>query len=788
MPIPIDEEPDVVGADIASKPVTPPALMIGARRNFLYISHNTKPTTAYLVVVGKKPRLDNLPGGGGGNKNYHVQKGGALPETLPEGSEIFPINVDNPNFLDIMVSLLPPNELLKVSDDGTKENSIITEIRKSGRRPKGDLNALYGDIKGNLITDENQNPLTIGLRAVYYQNIIKLIRLLDNTLNPTFHVHEEMYKKLRKFMDFTYGTFGVLEALFDATFKHNLTSPRPNTPQDPPPKIDAVFNKEQIKQIVGWKRNKRNKRNTNKHFDMLFDKFSIMCPPPNGKKNTFLTDDTATQENLGSKKTSYNQFRLNWIILLAFHTLYMGNTKSKTVGELIKALYDAFLGWMATTPHKDTFGRMFSNGLVTPDETYSTEVKKRINEINGDDPTLQPLVKAIKDKLCELQSNPVNPVNHEGEYDDDANDPDYVPPPQGYKSDSSSENPGDVAEMREELGLLSPGFSHDDADDADDADGRTRAGRRNQKSTKPVLHRDGSDVEDNLPPPQPKLSEEYVTDNDTLFDVYMGNASAGGVKNNWGSDSESDSVEFIGDPAKLGNALRDSLDPHTARSISGKGKKVWEEYDSPSRTNRPTMPSSQPQQSLTPSPPQNDHGKVFIRRESSPVVPELDFDKVPTFDTKQSKQLLVRLPQDARPSTARDTKSKKIQPSGSLSARPATVVSERPAAVAPDHMNKFKGDPIFGNSSSSSKRSTEVKPVPVAPSSQRNPEIVSPRQTLKHKSLSLHAHKDMQGGNRKYTRKRNDKKVYDKPKKTRRRNIQPVSSNKNKHTRKRSRT
>lgn len=452
-PIPIDnDQPDAADADIASEPVTPPPPIIGARRNFLYVSHNTEPKTAYLVVV-KKPRVGESQGGGGGNKNYHVQKGGAPPpDDLQEGSEIFPIDVDNKGFVDVMAGLLPPSVLLTINQDGTGENPIITKIR-SGRRLKGDRIALYRKIKRELITDENQNPLTIGLRAVYYPNIIKLIRLLDNTLNPGRRVHQEMFEKLRKFMDFTDGTFGVLDALFDATFKRNPTSPRPNTPQESPPKIDAVFKrKSQIKTIVGWK-----SKSENTHFDMLFDKLSIICP--NGKKNTFLTDDDpATQKNLGSKKTSYNQFRLNWIILLAFHTLYIGNTTSETVGELIKALYDAFLGWMAMSTHKDTFKRMFRNTLVsqTPAQAYSEQVVNRINEINGSDPTLQPLVKAIQTKLCELENvpKPAIDVFHNDEYDDEMNDPDYV---EGNESDDSN---GDTSSRRRavaaEARLLSP--------------------------------------------------------------------------------------------------------------------------------------------------------------------------------------------------------------------------------------------------------------------------------------------------------------------------------------------
>ena len=506
-PIPIDnEQPDAADADIASEPVTPPPPIIGARRNFLYVSHNTEPKTAYLIVV-KKPRVGESNVGGGGNKNYHVQKGGAPPPVkLPEGSEIFPIDVDNKGFGDVMAGLLPPSVLLTINPDGTGENPIITNIR-GGRRLKGDRIALlYDKIKSELITDENQNPLTIGLRAVYYQNIIKLIRLLDFNLGHGGMSYEEMFEKLRKFMDFTDGTFGVLEALFDATFKRNPTSPRPNTPQEPPPKIDAVFKrKSQIKTIVGWKSNSENT-----HFDMLFDKLSIICP--NGKKNTFLTDDDpATQKNLGSKKTGYNQFRLNWIILLAFHTLYIGKSRPPDVGELIKALYDAFLGWMAMTTHKDTFERMFRNTLVsqTPAQAYSEQVVKRINEINGSDPTLQPLVKAIQTKLCELENvpKPAIDVPHNDEYDDEMNDPDYVPPQEGDDSDDDSVRSSELAEAAAELRPLSP---------PEKGLGRTRS----QRPFRPAFRRDPMTPDELLSAPSDERDPDldFMNDSD-LSDV-----------------------------------------------------------------------------------------------------------------------------------------------------------------------------------------------------------------------------------------------------------------------------
>jgi hypothetical protein len=123
-----------------SENITPPPPIIGARRNFLHISHNTDPPTAYLVVV-KKQRT-GVSSQGGGNKPYHIQKGGAgdpPPDKLPEGSEIFPIDidvdVDNPTFLGVMAGLIPPSVLLKVNDDdgGDRSTDAMNGIWQADR-------------------------------------------------------------------------------------------------------------------------------------------------------------------------------------------------------------------------------------------------------------------------------------------------------------------------------------------------------------------------------------------------------------------------------------------------------------------------------------------------------------------------------------------------------------------------------------------------------------------------------------------------------------------------------
>lgn len=456
-PIPFNGiQADADDADIVSEPVTPPAPIIGARRNFLYVSHNTEPKTAYLVVV-KKPRVGESKGGGGGNKNYHIQKGGAPPpDVLPEDSEIFSIDTNNPNFLDVMAGFIPPSELLQVSPDGTNENKIISNIRSSGRRPKGDLNELYNNIKNELITEENQNPLTIGLRAVYYQNIIKLIRLLDYNLRHEGMSYEDMYEKLRKFMDYTYGTFGVLDALYKDTFHQGSLAPPPLPPISPPgsppgsprlpPRaplktIDSALKtkgrdaKKAIKKIVGWT---SSTENTN--FNMLTKMFSKECTHtglPN-TPNTFLNDD----KKLGSSPYSYHKFRLNWIILLAFHSYYNKQSTLETVGKLIASLYNAFLGWLATSSYQDTFTRLFNKTLpIDPTTKYSEIFNKQLNaSLNSENSSYKDvytLVQNINNKMCELQDDriPAIDVEHLEEYNDEMNDPDYVP--DGNESDDS---------------------------------------------------------------------------------------------------------------------------------------------------------------------------------------------------------------------------------------------------------------------------------------------------------------------------------------------------------------
>jgi hypothetical protein len=183
--------------------------------------------------------------------------------------------------------------------------------------------------------------------------------------------------------------------------------------------------------------------------------FSKPCPTG---PNTFLSDE----KKLGRSHYSYHNFRLNWIILLAFHSYCNKQSTLVTVGRLITALYNAFLGWLATLSYKDTFTQLFSNTLQDPITTYSGIVRRQLNaSLNSENSSyndVYTLVQKINNKMCELQdvSQDVIDMKHEGEYDDPENDPDYVPP-EGNESDDSN---GDTSPRRRaaavELRGLSP--------------------------------------------------------------------------------------------------------------------------------------------------------------------------------------------------------------------------------------------------------------------------------------------------------------------------------------------
>jgi hypothetical protein len=134
----------------------------------------------------------------------------------------------------------------------------------------------------------------------------------------------------------------------------------------------------------------------------------------------------------------YYRFRLNWIILLAFHSLYINTSTTAYVGLLIDKMHEAFLGWMSR--ERETFELLFSSTVTTVPtvptsyKTYSEKVNGIIkDDINGH-PRLISTVKTIRNKLCEFVAQ-TNAAADDDDDDDDDNDdddnddddPDYVP-------------------------------------------------------------------------------------------------------------------------------------------------------------------------------------------------------------------------------------------------------------------------------------------------------------------------------------------------------------------------
>jgi hypothetical protein len=161
---------------------------------------------------------------------------------------------------------------------------------------------------------------------------------------------------------------------------------------------------------IGWGRTKRGDDGgdyKNGLLDIFFDYISncIGAPPI---KSTFLDD----------KKY---QFKLNWVILFAFHFWNVSDPDKKTqllfdICELIDHLYSTFIGWIETliidgTP--DQVIKVFKTEDTDKNvKSYFIETRAKIN---GDsltlDSTLQNLYNAIKRELCERTNMNVNPTS-----------------------------------------------------------------------------------------------------------------------------------------------------------------------------------------------------------------------------------------------------------------------------------------------------------------------------------------------------------------------------------------
>ena len=452
--------------------------LVGPRQHLIFIPRNQKgtPSEAYLVEIPTDDGGLSSPrsiggdgagaGAGGGMKRKHLQRGGApLPEVLPSNSEIRIVDAYNPGMADLITGLTPPNKLLHDTSEENPDHPTIAKIRTGiPIVDQPEKERIYGQIRQFLITKESKNPLDIGRKAVYKVNILKLLTLLDKQLGNG-HQYRLMYDRLWTFMDYDFGTFNVLNFLFNSTF--NPPKDMPNSPRlssTPTPRIiTAVLKEQQIKKVVGWEPKYKNKL-----FDNLFDIFSMICKSTQ-KESTFLSDDNPlSQKNLGSKQKYYYRFRLNWIILLAFHSLNIGRSTPEIVSSFISSLYEVFLGWMSH--NKDTFARMFFQDNPNVDKStdiYSEKVDKLVKQNIISQPLFADTVKTIKEKICELQENTAKVIDIDQDVEED-DDTDYVP-----SSDDESDSDTDTDSVSDDGrtssrdtssrgSLSSAGLSHKD--------------------------------------------------------------------------------------------------------------------------------------------------------------------------------------------------------------------------------------------------------------------------------------------------------------------------------------
>jgi len=577
----------------------------------------------------------SLDGSRRGGKRKHLQRGGAPPPSaLPPESEIRIIYDYTPGIFDLITGLTPPNILLgdtSTSEENT-DHPTIAKIRNGiPIVDQTDKQRIYDAIKQFLITKESKNPLDIGRKAVYKVNILKLLRLLDNKLGASKQF-QHMYQKLWTFMEYDRGTFDVLKSLFDATFNTGRIKTRSDSAI---PDIRAVFKDRDIKTIVGWESQYKNVR-----FDKLFDVFSMNCKST-GNKSTFLSnDDPSSQKNLGSNRKFYYRFRLNWIILLAFHSLYIGKSSDNEVSLLINDMHDAFLGWMSR--ETDTFARMFfqdNPNVPNSSHIYSTKVSDIIKDKIKDRPIFGNTIQTIKEKICELDDNKAPVMEIDPVEEDVDDDPDYVPS-DGSESGIGSdiESGSDITSARESLS--SAGLSY-----KDDVKGSPRIQLRPSANVNRANSVTGSQKSPS-PPPMPRLNlprpdtsskskmkpplGDPIPNDQILLNLndpqprvdqgfldVAGNAADSRPRN-----------PILPDPEEVINDQDLLPDNSSQGSISGIGRNAW--GPSPSTKNRHAKESNSPPGN--PIPPQTDREQLFIRREQIPqVVQGLDFGQVSRF-------------------------------------------------------------------------------------------------------------------------------------------------------------
>lgn len=556
--------------------------LLGPKERYLFMPRNKKGKTgspedilsqAILVEIPADSSSSlspkSLDGSRRGGKRKHLQRGGAPPPSaLPPESEIRIIYDYTPGIFDLITGLTPPNILLgdtSTSEENT-DHPTIAKIRNGiPIVDQTDKQRIYDAIKQFLITKESKNPLDIGRKAVYKVNILKLLRLLDNKLGAGKQF-QRMYQNLWTFMEYDRGTFDVLKSLFDATFAADGRKTRSDSAI---PDIQAVFKDRDIKTIVGWESQYKNVR-----FDKLFDVFSMNCKST-GNKSTFLSnDDPSSQKNLGSNRKFYYRFRLNWIILLAFHSLHIGKSKLEDVQLLINDMHDAFLGWMSRETY--TFARMFFEDNPTVKKSidiYSTKVSDIIKDKIKDRPIFGNTIQTIKEKICELDDNKA-PVMEIDPVEEDDDDLDYVPS-DGIGSDTDIDTYSGITSARESLSSAGLSVSGRRSPTPPPTVPRLNLPVRQRRQLRIRPNSSVIRVPANTDQPPSGVSASDL--NKPFRDAYGGIASAGGVSDSDPEDSFPDAYGGIASTGGIKSARTDPPFQHRARSITraNPDKELW---------------------------------------------------------------------------------------------------------------------------------------------------------------------------------------------------------------------
>jgi hypothetical protein len=222
---------------------------------------------------------------------------------------------------------------------------------------------------------------------------MKLMKFIDkkNVRTPQSGLsYSVMYDKLWMFMERDSGSIAKLREIFrdkkigDKTLETLLLGPG---------------TLEEIRNKLGWTASTKNSL-----FDKLFDVFSH-CKIITGVKpteSTFLTVRTSTKAN------NMYRFKLNWLILIAFHIYH--TTKPETqqqqllidICEFVENLYKIFVGWMMDMGPESLRNEFMPK--TTIGEIYIMKTNKLITA-ESTDSSLERLREAIRDKLCEIGPN-----------------------------------------------------------------------------------------------------------------------------------------------------------------------------------------------------------------------------------------------------------------------------------------------------------------------------------------------------------------------------------------------